>query len=168
MTEYEQGGVYLATVKGVPNVVVIPRPRSSGGVDGWLSTKRIESAVIFKADSVTDIRQLVVLDPKQVPLSEVMNLDVKGLRSYADSVEHKAAFGAANLLRHLADQIEAQTKPPRIPEPGLWGVVATGMADGSSVDYWTHGHGGWVNERGEHREWPSLDSPTLVREGISA
>ena len=77
---------------------------------------------------------------------------------------------APDFLDFIADQIEAQTKPARIPEPGLWGVVE------ASTDQWkqrheyvrvrTDGYGDWTFSGGSVN-WVGLIDPTLIREGIS-
>lgn len=69
--------------------------------------------------------------------------------------------------------MSAQTKPPRIPEPGLWGVVEAGHEhlDGRRskfVRVATTGIAQWV-ERGAEADWSTWDrliDPTLVRPGI--
>jgi hypothetical protein len=73
---------------------------------------------------------------------------------------------------NIADQIEAQTRPPRIPEPGLWGVVE------ASVGGWTDGPSRFVNFGGswiakspfgtKHASWSDLIDPTLIREGVES
>lgn len=63
----------------------------------------------------------------------------------------------------IADQIEAQTKPPRIPEPGLWGVVFV-RGRGEFVNVGP----GWlsVDEGGVVREWATLRDPVRLRPGM--
>jgi hypothetical protein len=73
-----------------------------------------------------------------------------------------------SVIRLLADQIERQTKPPRIPEPGLWGVVTAGDL---TRDYWIHyranGEEQWFStDSGVTSTWDDLIDPTLVRSGI--
>jgi hypothetical protein len=64
----------------------------------------------------------------------------------------------------LAGQIEAQTKPTRIPEPGKYGVVR----DKHGVEWVTYGQHRWVQLDQGLRDWPWVDieDPTLVREGL--
>ena len=75
--------------------------------------------------------------------------------------------------KKLADQIEAKYAPPRIPEPGPWGVVEASTADNSKRrDFgrvpdevegkqWTSSFDdGWY-------DWPDLVGPVLIREGLS-
>jgi hypothetical protein len=73
----------------------------------------------------------------------------------------------------LASQIEAQTEPARIPEPGLWGVV-------EASSKWFDGRREYVRIRptlgtkgewhGEHgaAEWSVLIDPILIREGVES
>jgi hypothetical protein len=103
--------------------------------DGW-----------YFAFDVTDVRPLVVLD-----------------LSWADSVPVLIDQLRGAGYVYLADQIEAQTKPPRIPEPGLWGVVEDGG------EQWVRGLEGWVRatSQGMHMNWYDLIDPVLVREGVA-
>lgn len=167
MTEYAPGTVAVATVRGVPNVRVFR------ATDHWTSDRPVDQrmTVTNLDDEVTDIRPLLVLDPEQAPLGEIQRLDAKGLRQYADRVERKAAFGAANLIHHIAGQIEAQTKPARIPEPGKWGVVEARTADFDRRrtffrihDFVTDG-ALWENN-GYRRSWSDLIDPVVLRPGI--
>lgn len=157
MSEYQPGIVAVATVRGVPNVRVFRLPEGD-----WAHAAEVPGSDtnmfndISEAEQVTDVRPLVVLDP-------------------AD--EHVAGFlrsaGASVYYTHdVVRQIEAQTKPPRIPEPGLWGVVeATWEAgDGKGLRcHWIHNHYGWVSEVHDlTKKWDDLDRPTLVREGVQS
>ena len=65
----------------------------------------------------------------------------------------------------LADEIEAQTKPPRIPEPGLWGVV-----EDSAGDVWicTEPHRWTRIVDGVEWPWVDLIDPVLIREGVKS
>jgi hypothetical protein len=66
-----------------------------------------------------------------------------------------------------ADQIEAQTKPVRIPEPGLWGVVEASW-DVTVRTVWVHDRFGWASHSGQTVPWVDLIDPTLVREGVAS
>jgi hypothetical protein len=69
-------------------------------------------------------------------------------------------------LAPMADQIEAQTKPPRIPEPGLWSVVEAG-AGRIPIRRWVHHEEGWwVADTGDRLRWEDLEDPVLIRDGI--
>jgi len=73
-----------------------------------------------------------------------------------------------DLAEVVAHQIVAQLPKPRIPEPGLYSVVR----DGNGWDWVRAGivHSTsceWLCcETGDFGNWPDIDSPTLIREGI--
>jgi hypothetical protein len=102
---------------------------------------------------VADVRPLVVLDldPNAHVGPDVL---VRKLRrdGYCD----------------LADQIEAQTEPPRIPEPGRWGVVRGWDGQVYVRTSAVHVKHGWrcVTGGGGPIAWDDIDEPTLVRPGI--
>ena len=119
---------------------------------------------------------------KVVPKDAVV-LDLKAARP--GGVEHGEVVRAAvESLRkspylsdtRLAEQIEEQTKPPRIPEPGLWAVVgaATSPAHNGSVRRFVRhsdlGGKDWVEVGGSNAyRWDLLVDPvTLVRDGIES
>jgi hypothetical protein len=153
VSTYEPGTVAVATVRGVPNVRVF-RYRE-GEKLRWDSGERIDDGIVHPDHLVTDVRPLVVLDLGSAVPAVVVN------------VLRKACYN------RLADQIEAQTKPPRIPEPGLWGVVEAHTAYDS-----TRRHFGrvpddynddkqWIDSFDKHwRKWDDLIDPVLVRDGI--
>jgi hypothetical protein len=74
-----------------------------------------------------------------------------------------------------ADQIEAQTKPARIPEPGWDGkVLAHTLNDDTRREFVRHGKSpsdarfNWSDGSGYgSNHWPDLINPTLIREGLS-
>ena len=84
--------------------------------------------------------------------------------------EGTAAIYTDHLLRNLADQIEAQTKPARIPEPGLWGVVEASV-DAFPATIWVRRGPGsfcrWHSPEHGYAVWDILIDPTLVREGMT-
>jgi hypothetical protein len=103
----------------------------------------------------SQLRPLVMLDAPQVDLNV-----------------------AAGLLRNagfseLARQIEAQTKPPRIPEPGLWGVVeATWSGNGETGiprAEWVRVKGNrWASSISNiHAAWSDLIDPVEIRKGVA-
>lgn len=66
-----------------------------------------------------------------------------------------------------AAQIEEQTKPPRLAEPGVWGVVnARFGGDDYLTRKWVRYGTGWRDAFGEHASWDDLIDPVLVREGV--
>ena len=68
-----------------------------------------------------------------------------------------------------AAQIEAQTKPARIPEPMRWGSkVRTARATYVLLDIATLGRR-WLDEHdGQLYKWDALIDPTLIREGVES
>jgi hypothetical protein len=152
-TEYAPGTVAMATVRGVKDQRVM---RDDEG--DWHTVKQIGDYGFHPANEVTDIRPLVVLD----------------LEDPAETVRHlRAAYSPWDVVDHVADAIEAQTNPPRIPEPGLWGVVT------ARVDYTNDSPATrykfvrtqpqlWIAERGGQYEWDDLIDPVLIREGIES
>ena len=114
-------GFWKATVRGVPDTIVMLTDADQ--VDPWVSLLTTTTTAVHwrwhEARHITDARPLITLD-----------------------LEDHGRVNAANLAQvlredgypYLADQIEAQTKPARIPEPGLWGVVEAG-SPGSAGDF---------------------------------
>jgi hypothetical protein len=100
---------------------------------------------------VTDARPLIVLD----------------LSVFISDAQLLADLRAPHVwdLNQIADQIEAQTKPARIPEPGHIGSLVTCAALGSrAVCVWTKysevtGTRNWISPGGVRREWDELDNP---------
>jgi hypothetical protein len=161
MSTYEPGTVAVATVRGVPNVRVIRDDRK----EAWLSGATIDGFQWhLERTHVTDVRPLIVLDIKAA------NPDANPEVALAN------LLGALNrgtiVCRGAARQIEQQTKPPRIPEPGLWGVVEAHprtkgtrpvrfVRDSMSADE------PWVAiADGSGWDWDDLIDPVLVRPGI--
>jgi len=106
-------------------------------------------------NSPATIRPLVVLDLalNDVTPERMAEFIVKLYRS------HKHPW-----TEHVADQIEAQTKPPRIPEPGLWGVVEAGPGERGR---WIKTPHRWLHDSGmRSSDWDDLIDPTLIRDGI--
>jgi hypothetical protein len=94
---------------------------------------------------------------------------VSALRSAAKNRRKAYLPSHARILDHLADQIEAQIKPPRIPEPGLWGVVEASVlliGERAPACEWVHHRKGWMNPSGQFAVWDGLINPVLVRDGV--
>ena len=98
---------------------------------------------------------------------------VRDLRGYAGVVRSSGHFGASELIDLIADQIEAQTKPPRISEPGIGGIVRAGLVGLADrpAKLRVRLPQGWVNLEadGVHInswDWSELVDPVLVREGV--
>lgn len=138
-----------------------------------------------RAPDVAEARTLVVLDLTGVPfrhLGPVTKHD--HLRQIADRFAGGTLPGsnscdtAAAILRHVADQIEMQTKSPRIPEPGIWGVVEASTTEHKRRVFIrdTSGDGAsWITPYffpGDSTRrtvgWSELVDPTLIREGVAS
>lgn len=109
-------------------------------------------------DVPTEVRPLVVLDLDDPAFT------VTALRDTLPEMARDHDRGDVEVLR-LARQIEAQTKPPRIPEPGLWGVVEAQIG-GEGFTFVNRGAGWVCVDDGALWEWSRLIDPTLVRPGI--
>jgi hypothetical protein len=106
--------------------------------------------------SPTTIRPLVVLDLDGLVEPQVL----------ANFIRVTGLCGSKAVGERLADQIEAAVKPPRIPEPGLYGVVSAHIGEGGPWAL-TRSEYGWVClDDGTVHDWDSLIDPTLVRPGI--
>ena len=122
----------------------------------------------FCVDSPTSIRPLVVLDLSAAPFAsdDVIPSDFAewlrflGTRDVAIKREREV------FAKWLADQIEAQSQPARIPEPGVWGVVEAAWNSGGYRWQWVRHGRAWLNAEGERADWNDLIDPTLVRPGI--
>jgi len=169
VSTYEPGAVAVATVCGVPNVRVMRGADSHGPKPlEWCASRAVNGNWWFIDEEVTDVRPLVVLDLDDPEFT------VAALRDTLPECARDHDRLNVEVLR-LARQIEAQTKPPRIPEPGLWGVVEDcrgqqyvriDTAEGVS-DAWRWQGLGHESHRGnEYARWADIENPTLVRPGI--
>lgn len=73
--------------------------------------------------------------------------------------------GSGIFAKKIADQIEAQTKPPRIPEPELYKIIEAGPEWHRRK--WVRGPKGWTNVDAEGHylnwsHWDSLENPRLI------
>jgi len=132
------------------------------GAEGWVSATG-QTGPLAGDDVVTDVRPLVVLDLDSLDTAAPDQDET--VAQYVVRTLRGPAHGSAT-RNAIADQIEAQTKPPRIPEPGKYGIVKASL----SGDY----RSDWVNE-GKHwvgldhtivAKWDDLVDPALVREGV--
>ena len=75
--------------------------------------------------------------------------------------------GGSSHLRMLADQIEAQVKPPRIPEPLDTGSIVCATR---GLLWCRADDGSWVclsdGYAGDTTVWPNLVDPVLFRDGV--
>lgn len=100
---------------------------------------------------------------------------VKVLRQVGEYIREMKMGGASveddQIADWLADEIEAQTKPSRIPEPS-WGATirernGAGFPWTRFSDSESHDAGDWINHDGVRAQWTNLIDPVLVREGLS-
>ena len=149
MSALEPGRLYMAKVEGASERLLFVE------TGGWADDM---DGTVWNPDCITDARPLIVLG---LGGQNVGNL-VSDLR-----VAHRRTSNAGLAL--IADQIESQTKPERIPEPGLWGVVEAGSKHGG-VGRRVYMHGAdhkWGNIRTGTTRWDELIDPSPIREGVS-
>jgi hypothetical protein len=153
MSNYEPGTVAVATVRGVTNVRVF-RIRDHHDVVRWVTADNLNGWLGHHDSDVTDVRPLVVLD------LELTDAAAAALVSDLRECNWRA----------VANQIETQTKPPRIPEPtGFAPVVEAGVNQHDERLRWYRNMAGsWTpSVRSEYaRDWDDLVDPVLVRDGI--
>jgi len=149
-------GLYRATVNSVADRIVL--------VDstGWGYYTSVGDAKMLanKCDRITDARPLIVLDLKDpTEIARALRISF-----------HPATITGA-LFINIADQIEAQTKPARIPEPGLWGVVKASAECERRPRHWLHDERGWATLSDAYStrvtSFEHLIDPTLIHEGVS-
>ena len=155
-------GIYRATfASGDTRIIKVVDPDVAG--NGCTVYAPYGRCVCHGLDGITDARPLVVLD-----LDEN---DARHLVSYLEiTVErHPDQLGTVGraVYTNVAAQVAQQTKPARIPEPGLWGVV---QADRRRyIRYSTDDCGEvWSSLLGQTVTWDSLIDPTLIREGVTS
>ena len=143
-------GLYSATVRGVPDQIVM--------IGDWTSSGHVMHGEHVIASDITDARPLIVLDLAAPDRFATL------LRSFDDMGD--------TVFTKAAEQIEAQCKPARIPEPGLWGVVSALIAVDRPIvgdlNEWVHRIDGWHCPIHGHRPWDDLIDPTLIREGVES
>ena len=153
MTTAPSPGLYRATVRGVPGESIV-MVGDGGSFTFSLDTEgNVRRCYVF-----TDARPLIVLD----------------LEDPAETVRHMRSESASwDEIELIADQIEAQTKPARIPEPEHIGAritAASGKApDIAEVMPWTRFStillANWIDGAGRRRQWGELIDPILIRGG---
>jgi len=149
-------GIYKATVRGVPDQIVMVSDQSVNYRNSTLT--RCGPEYWHPDSEVTDARPLTLVD---------VNYWFHGrIPEAAKHVRESSIRNTASreVICDILDQIEAQTKPARIPEPGLWGVVED--IHFRYVRYSMVGGDDWANLLGHQYTWASLIDPTLVRPGI--
>lgn len=161
-TEYKPGTVAIATVRGVEGVRVM-RSRA-----GWMLDRRVDggypgtySDYAALAD-VTDVRPLVVLDLDGHDRDRAVQC-IQFVKKAHAGTDH------GDLVSLIADQIEAQTKPQRIPEPGEGGVVEASCVHNDHRLRWVRVRENWHAIPGVSSpdDWDSLIDPTLIRDGVN-
>jgi hypothetical protein len=153
MTQTYEPGTVAELLIGSERVRAIVRD------DEWLIVGHsyFKSIAVGNEALIDDVCPLVVLDLQSFDRVRVVEI----LREYAEG----HGWG---VLDNLADQIEAQTKAPRIPEPGLWGVVRDDLgyewvrvgADHSSQWEWLR------TDEGNRADFQTIRYPVLVRDGM--
>ena len=161
-TDYEPGTVAVATVRGVEGVRVI---RAASFGHGYWIAPEWEADKICEDSVVTGVRPLVVLD-----LDAHLTKHWSSKQSLICSLKGHGYHGLAAIFE------QAQTKPRRISEPGLWGVVEATRIDPMSTGETCEGKWfrteskilPWTHESGSFTaDWDDLIDPTLIREGLS-
>ena len=143
-------GLYRATVRGVAGesiVLVGDDGNSTFSLDGEGNVRR---CYVF-----TDARPLITLD-----ISDYSSENLASLISAIDRTGHVT----------VAQSITEQTKPAKIPEPSLWGVVkAAGWPDNlGPMCHWVRDKYGWTNHGGTTLPWGRLVDPMLIRAGVNS
>ena len=153
-------GLYRATVEGVPNIIIMIADEYGRGTTSRCVPDTPYGTRGHDRDNITDARPLIVLDLEN-PAAVVRSL--RTATRYSDEV--------LPYLDQVAASIEAQTKPARIPEPGLWGVVeASSIYVNDRLTYVHHNKPGpwaWATQSRGSCKWDDLIDPTLIREGLS-
>lgn len=175
--EFKVGGVYSGVVDG-ERVTLIYQQRTPKSTPWWCTGV---DGYGLSGDEVTDVRgPLVVLDLD----GDIGEIDIPSLVSWlhtaADNAAEFSSFKgqARATIRWIADQIEAQTKPPRPDEPTGLGAVVVDEADEDGYDpplRWTRTSGRtaepgaamWISERGMNRDWAAFRKPVVKHAGWS-
>ena len=144
MSETLKPGLYLATVNGMADVIVTVE----NGVGTTTSQRgRRHTAVSL----ITDARPVIVLDLSAWISDAQLVTDLRALHVWS--------------CTHIADQIEAQTKPARIPEPKNVGslVTASRVGGDGSDRVWTRFSNArtdcWIDSLAHVRSWSDLTDP---------
>lgn len=169
-TEYKAGAVAELTLKPpVPGEEPTKKVVALYTIDsrheaGWRDT----TDEWYESREIHSVRPLTVLDLSDPKRAAYV------LRQTASRA---AGHMSPDLVKAIADQIEDQTKPLRIPEPGLYAVVEAGsfrhniertswFHDGKGLDLAFGAGWDWVDGRGNRAIWSALIAPELIRPGI--
>jgi hypothetical protein len=160
----EAGRVYKAMLDSVQDQIIMGAESCLG--IGVVCAKPVRGFLTHGLDAVEDARPLILLDLFGMHPSYV----VKTLR---ESVSSEPCWHGTPTLQLIANQIEAQTEPAKLEEPGLWGVVTATLAPTDEPTTYvretirTSGYG-WVDlENGCAVDWTDLINPTLIRAGVT-
>ena len=157
MTDFKPGDVCVATVRGVPNVRVMACPDMRLAlVHPWTSAVSIQGTRMHACEDVTDVRRLVVLD------LDAHMYDASLWQHFADKVRFD--------YPSVADQIEAQTRPPKPPEPTGLGAVVKDREGHMWVRCPVEGdvtQGEWVCAHSTARMFSALDAVEVLSEGVT-
>ena len=158
-------GLYRATVRGVPDTIVMLTDTFPGDVDPWVSLTMSTDYRWHRHEHVTDARPLIVLD-----LDDWHPVAIAAWLSWVRDAANRNR-NDSGMTRDIASQIEAQTKPARIEEPGLWGVVEASAYTDNVRRNWTRiGVSGglrWITLGWPIQAWDVLTDPILIREGLT-
>jgi hypothetical protein len=149
MTDYKPGTVALIHLRD-GSVVRAFRTDLNRGVRAWTGV---------------DLRYFLQSDIVRIdPLVELNPIFLSGPSGEVAAALRLLGNRAAT---HIADQIEEQTRPARIPEPGIWGIVEASISvDPKRRKYVRHSAGTWFSMARGLFEWDDLIDPVLVREGV--
>jgi len=141
-------GLYRATVRGNPG------PESIVMVGNDITYSLEPNGEARQCYVIEDARPLIVIDTNPI------------------SAQAIALILRSNGYAGVARQIESQSKPARIPEPGLWGVVkAASFYESTRLPYLHEdiapGEAVWSSVNGRIA-WADLIDPTLIREGVES
>lgn len=115
---------------------------------------RHPSGYVCGTASCTDITPVGVINIEGPEVERLTNL-------YCDHVSQGCLPSTA-----MRAALRAMLQPPRIPEPGTWGVVEAGSNHPGRTEWVRHPNGRWVNGEGITRAWASLTDPVRIRPGI--
>lgn len=154
-------GLYRATVRGLSDQIGMVQDEDGD----FLTMQAAGGWWCHPAHFITDARPLIVLDIDNWLPGRVEALP-RWIRNQA-----ALSFGIdEEFAADIADQIEAQTRPPRIPEPGLWGVVEAALDGNAERMHFVRGTltlRAWLcNEDASSNRWDNLIDPVLIRPGI--
>ena len=151
MSTWPSGTIARATVRGVPDVLVMYH----GNTWGWTSSVNAGGSLGHGDEQVTDVRPLVVLDPADARCPRLSDV-IRGFLTYIGSAS------ARRDLEWIADEIERQTKPPRMVEPG-WGERVVASSGGCPREVWLRRADClWEDASGALAPWADLIDPEPV------